>query len=537
MSEKKVCENNINEKQQNVGNSNKEDMRFRCHYSIVIEKIFKWLGLIVVLIFFNMLEEIGDVVEYISENGFVINGETEIVLIVIGIVLGLIAIAVAFGTFQWAKTYISVTDSVIIIEKNTLFKKKRTIGIRNISNMNTTQNLFEMLIGTCKVKLDTNSASTADETDIDIVLKKDKAKHFQRCVMGILKELEKKEGDESQEAGDGVIHDKDKDLDYGIIDKHVQFDVETSDGDIICHGLCSITISKILLGIAGVVLTVWMLLDEMKDSKRNDWVAILPVIIFCVVMVVSVVWGRIKEVLTYFNYRAKRHQGKIYLQYGLLKKVNYTIPVDKINVITIRQTFIARLVNRYTVNVVNIGMGDEEQEKSGFLLPYLSEEKMCEALQVLLPEFQAEDFKEHEKQPKSCIFNKMSNVVPYFVGLLIGSVFFIYSKNTEFFNYYVLGEVALFGWIVLLQILSLKYEGIRLEADYMKLVTGVFTREYKYIQYEKIQYVTFKQGMLMKKLGNVKGELHVLAPLLSREHNIPYFEREKMEIIKKKLME
>ena len=72
----------------------------------------------------------------------------------------------------WSKTYIYVLNHAIIIEKNTMKKEKETIGIKNISNVNLEQNLFERLLRTCKVKLDTNSLSTADSTDVQILLKK-----------------------------------------------------------------------------------------------------------------------------------------------------------------------------------------------------------------------------------------------------------------------------------------------------------------------------------------------------------------------------
>ena len=76
----------------------------------------------------------------------------------------------------------------IVIEQNTLNRKKNTIGIKNISNVNTEQNLFEMLLGTYKVKLDTNSLSTADKTDVKIVLKKAQAEWFKNAVMSLMEE-------------------------------------------------------------------------------------------------------------------------------------------------------------------------------------------------------------------------------------------------------------------------------------------------------------------------------------------------------------
>lgn len=73
----------------------------------------------------------------------------------------------------------------------------------------------------------------------------------------------------------------------------------------------------------------------------------------------------------------------------------------------------------------------------------------------------------------------------------------------------------LFAWIVFVQILSLKYEGMKLSREYIKMVTGVFTREFKYVRYDKVQYMELKQGSIMRKLRITKGELHVLASVVT----------------------
>ena len=77
-----------------------------------------------------------------------------------------------YNLLVWRKTYISIQDGTIVLERNTINKKINTFGIKNIANINIEQNIFERIISTCKVKIDTDSRSTADETDIEIVLKK-----------------------------------------------------------------------------------------------------------------------------------------------------------------------------------------------------------------------------------------------------------------------------------------------------------------------------------------------------------------------------
>ena len=108
-----------------------------------------------------------------------------------------------------------------MIERNTWNKKKNTIGLKNISNVNTEQNLLEMLLGTCKVKLDTNSMSTSDKTDVKIILKKAEAEQFRLYVMKLM---------QGQEGGFEEKYSK-EDKDHWAI--------QTNMGDIFTHGLFS----------------------------------------------------------------------------------------------------------------------------------------------------------------------------------------------------------------------------------------------------------------------------------------------------------
>lgn len=45
----------------------------------------------------------------------------------------------------WSKTYISICENTLVIERNTMNRMKYTIAASSISNVNMEQNLFEML--------------------------------------------------------------------------------------------------------------------------------------------------------------------------------------------------------------------------------------------------------------------------------------------------------------------------------------------------------------------------------------------------------
>ena len=150
--------------------------KFRNHISVVAEEVWGSILALFILVFVQGLPELAetsaDDLSFLADKG-------------LWIALGLtVILAVLIGNrlLVWARTYIYLEDNAIVIEKNTVNKKKNTIGIKSISNINLERNLFEMLVGTCKVKLDTNSLSTADKTDVKIVLKKADAERFRREV-------------------------------------------------------------------------------------------------------------------------------------------------------------------------------------------------------------------------------------------------------------------------------------------------------------------------------------------------------------------
>lgn len=147
-------------------NEIRQSRKFRNHISVILEQTGAVLAAAVVLVVTQIVQQIDEIanadLSFFTEKGF---------LIVLGIVAVLL-LSLAAQVAVWSRTYIWIEENAIVIEKGRVNRKKNTIGIRNISNINLEQNLIEMLFGTCKVKLDTNSLSTADSTDVRIVLKK-----------------------------------------------------------------------------------------------------------------------------------------------------------------------------------------------------------------------------------------------------------------------------------------------------------------------------------------------------------------------------
>lgn len=253
-------------------------IRFRNHISVILEQLGATFGILFVLFFTN----IDDVIDYIEK------GSSEELSLTVyiggGVILAVFLLIFLYQWIIWSKTYISICDNSIVIERNTWNKKKNTIGLKNISNVNTEQNLLEMLLGTCKVKLDTNSMSTSDKTDVKIILKKAEAEQFRLYVMKL---MQGQEGDFEEK--------------YSKEDKD-HWAIQTNMGDIFTHGLFSVNLLSVLVVIGCVVGAAGMVLQVIHSvSVGESIVKMLLSVLMLIAIFSSAIWNIVKGFIQYYD--------------------------------------------------------------------------------------------------------------------------------------------------------------------------------------------------------------------------------------------
>ena len=99
------------------------NIRFRNHISVVPEQLGAAFGVIFVLFITN----VDDLIRYIEDGSA--KNQNMTLLIGVGAVFVILVLTFLYQLVLWAKTYISVCDNSIVIERNTLSKKKNTIVV------------------------------------------------------------------------------------------------------------------------------------------------------------------------------------------------------------------------------------------------------------------------------------------------------------------------------------------------------------------------------------------------------------------------
>lgn len=498
------------------------NIRFRNHFSMVLPNL-KGILWIVFMAFLSAVTE---------EN-------PDEVLQSILMWITLIILLVVYQIIIWAKTWISIGEQSIVIERNTLVsRRKNTIGIANISNINLEQNLMAMLFGTCKLKLDTNSLSTAESTDVTIVLKKAKAEEVKRLLLNRI-EGNTEAISEVQVTDEGISNVK------AHAFKQDACSLRIGGKDIILHGLYS---SQFLYAMFVPFLVLLEIVSEFAGEQdfeaiidgvgtfaaETTGLGVLVIILIIAWALLAMIISLVRNAVRYWDFVIDRQNNKLVLNYGLTKKVNYSIPIDKIQAVVLKQTFFARLCKRYMVEVVNVGMNDDQKEAQSFLLPYGKKSDLKEQLQQLLPEFAEYLDMEAQRQPKTIWLVWLWPVLVYaFIAIaILGTVI----EFIPGFLGIVSGGVGVISIAFLLtQVAGYFTQGTCFANQVLFVVNGSFSRKYVFIKYDNIQYVSLKQNFIAKRFDIQRGTVHLLASSQNQVQEIPYFRGEQEQILQSRL--
>lgn len=506
--------------------------KFRNHISIVIEQNIGGFVAFFVIIAVNLLQDAEELskldLSAVGKSGW---------LVLLGFLV-LLGIVIVNRLLVWARTYICIEENAVVIERNTVNKKKNTISIRNISNINLEQNLFEMLIGTCKVKIDTNSRSTADSTDVKIVLKKADAEWFKQ-------EITRKmlaaggypdPGAENESYVAGSMTAAETDWAPGYRKEDENYDVRADFGDIIQHGIFSINIFSVLIVICGVTAAVGAVVKLMGNPDlMGSLLSAAAGIVVAASFVFSAVWDTLKDFIRYYDFRARRRGDRIHIRYGLLKKMEYTIPVSKIQALKIRQSFIARICGRYMAEIVNVGMGDEKEERNSFLVLYCTRKQMKEQLQLLLPEYADAVDQETERTPGAAWAAWSVSMAIYTACVCAcGAGFRLALPEYRLIIWGCTAGLLLLSLFML--VLKFISSGTGIGERTLKLVHGYFGRNYIIMKYSDIQYAEFRQNFIARACGIRCGDVHLLASSADTSHGIPYFRGDGEETVRQGML-
>lgn len=543
------------------------DNKFRNHPSLMLEQLGVF-GVIIITFLISSLDDLDEIL------GDIKNSDSTTLLIIILVILAVILFRLAVNTIVWYKTWITVDETSITITKNTIFRSVNTIGLRNISNINIERNLLERILGTSTVKIDTESRSTADTTDVTILLRKDKAealrerllagataaKHTQTIAAN--EQLDGTAGaaapvPNSEQASnptsvpnDGQISDPTSVPNNGQVtsanaapnSRQVLSEVAYNTKQVLTHCVYSASIISLLVCLAALIAIIAFFLKMVVfgDHSIGSLIQMIPTALGGIVVIGSFVYAALRSLIgdffRYYSFRIKRMPDHLHMEFGLFKRTSYEIPIKRISSIIVQRPVFSRISKRCFVDIINIGMGDEKEENTRLLLS-IPEKHLPELLHRLLPEFDAY-FTESDtapiRPPKAIWWKKIIDSAKLLVFLAIGWTLMITVFGVTGLPA-VLGCIGSFVLAMLIYLIgcygTYKANKLQLRENYIAITNGMFASSTQFIDYHKIQYIELQQTPVERLLHLQHGIVYILAGAMNSFTSIPCFAKEQIDPI------
>lgn len=499
--------------------------RRRCHFTHIFELFAQYIYLLVVItvsVCISMGGQLASDEEFISDvneiAGSIISTGSIMIIITVLAVLVLAGLLLLYCAFKWRYTYISAQDNTLIYESGKFIKKRVAIPFEKINTIDMGRNIFERIVGTCRLKVDTGAYSGNEEkkqAEMNLVFKLAEADEIRSY---ILNRAEADANAEAVEMGKETIQRKEPD-----------WAIRAGMTDFMLYGLTSSSVWRLFwIAILGVCFIaelstsfVEYIVDmimpfaqaAMETAARYNIISIIifALIIAFVIALISnigtVVWAAVR----FYGFRVAREGRNVIVRYGLLTEKNYTLQVRNIHAVIIKQNMFQQLLGRCSVEAVCMGFGDEQNE-TALLFPIIKKSKLNELLDVILPEYVTEMHARPKKKTgfvfhaiTPAIFWGVLGVIAYVVcSLIMDSALFV-------------GVIAVFVVLLILVNGILSYRNTTLDWNekVVSVQSGGLAKTTYRIRTDAVQEVQIKAGLIRRALGMGTYYVHYHGPTLS----------------------
>lgn len=455
----------------------------RNHITIVPEQ-FGAVGLVLltgaVSIFIEYADSFGRGFNFSLMLRQITSGYVYPLVLVIGLAVCLVFTVWSF--IRWRKTFFYIDGGYLVVERKTLMRRDSRVPLDSISTVNLERNLFERIVGTAKIKLDINSAVTANSTDFVFVLKLDKAKAFEselvRC------KSEKKS------------------------------DVAQTERKIICSFTLSQAFRDVVLG-QSIVQILPSVLTVAYSVYSASWS----------VAAIFIVLGWLVSIIMQFasagGFRIEKSEDTFYITSGLIKRKNYSFSADKVNAVIIKRPMLARFFGLYRAEVAVVGLGNDKNETPQICL-LVKKTELDRIVAECAPDFVCSV--EPERSHKAGLIASVC-----FYGVLSLAVGAALTKVHPV----LLPLAAVVG--VVLGVLSRNGKKLAADDNVFSCSRGIFSLTYATFRYDAIQTAQLSTNPLLKRFGVGKIRVSILGSSAVSVHTTGWFKAERYSELSQRL--
>ncbi len=415
-------------------------------------------------------------------------------------VIVLLVIFAILSVLQYRRFYFYVSGNQMIIEKGVISREKITIPFDRIQSVHINQNIIQRFLNVVGLKIDT-AGSAAKEMEIAAL-----ERTYARKVQEFLMRMKTQNRDEPE--GHEEYHlTEDGDLDIGGEATPL---VKLSLGEVLRVGLTENHLRTGLVLFAVVSGYIWQFeeylkpfepyLETQKNFLASRWLQLLPFAIL-LYFIIAILLSLIQSFLRYYGLRFFIDKRGAQLVSGLLKKVEYQIPLHKIQFIKWSSNPLRKLVGLKTIVVKQAG-SREASDKQSLKVPGARQEQLEVVQETFFPEL-----KESEFIPFSAsrfLILQQSSLYGVLPALMLAGLGFV---ETFFWSVAAL-------WLITAVYLAYRFQPtvqLACNKEMILLSRGWIFPQTAALKYFKIQNVQVSQNIFQKKRNLVHLNLFTAA--------------------------
>jgi len=478
--------------------------KVRCHPTVILEKSLKAFSSAVMFLILLFVA--------IDSSAIV----TVLALFLVALLL--------FNYRQWKRTTIQFNERDVVVERDTLFKMKKTLPYSKIASVNVNRDISNRLFGTSKLLININSGSSATVPEAVLTFKQDIADEIRSGM--------------SRRLYDHTISPEE--------DETIESVASFSPMDVVIHGLFSVSTYQTILGSAFLAYSLFELYVSTVAGFQVGGKALVPLLMFVAVQIAP----SVSLIFRYYNYKVYRRGDTIYLQHGLVRTYKTSFNVSRINAVRVKSTLAARLLHRSCIEAEVVGLVSEGGGSSRPVLCLLKDDATQQKiLRELVPEFVYE--RNPNRQPEGA--KSVLLIRAAIASLVVAAVMFYPSVYVYREAAALIGVVGVLGValqyvlplvtaLVILAIIYAAYVSYRVAEfgtgeDLFTFVNGAVDRETVVMNYDMVQMVRIEKGPIARIFNVARGSVYMLSSTGSASISSGYFPENRLAAVGEIVME
>jgi len=297
----------------------------------------------------------------------IVNKQSDQLFFLILTLIGLLIIVPA-STLNYIFFTYQITPRELIIRSGVFAKRQRNIPLERIQNVNVNQNFLQRIFGIVKISIET-AGDISTEGALQYVSVKD-SNDISEIIRNYKFRLQKNQSVDDSKKFSEIADDNEQlteENKFPKAENNVIFDLSWR--NLIFYGMVRLRPLALFVGmwIIGMFsqFGVWenvieKFINNLASSIGDVDVFTMILLIFSLVLLTALVSWILDIIWTineYFKFKLVNEDGKLITSYGLLNKVKVTIPLKKLQQITILTNPVKQKFNFYTMTLQTAGFG------------------------------------------------------------------------------------------------------------------------------------------------------------------------------------